>query len=203
MDTFEKFMNWWNPKLNRWDSFIEELHEAEFASRDEANDVEENKQAVDSQAQRLSGSRGTSLEKDSQQSLSDSGSDDSNANSGSESEEDDIEGCNKHAETVNEVKKHVGGTSGEALSKEKGVHEANQNKKGATKEAVKAREAGMVLESKKGMPSTAASAGQAKDDSIQKIIPSSTEGKQVSTSITNFFHYYMSVFHTYFEDACP
>jgi hypothetical protein len=43
LDVFEQFIKTWEPKLQRWDSFIEELHEAEFASdEDEAGgkDVE-------------------------------------------------------------------------------------------------------------------------------------------------------------------
>jgi hypothetical protein len=35
MAIFDKFMKFWDPKLHKWDSFIEELHEAEFASEEE------------------------------------------------------------------------------------------------------------------------------------------------------------------------
>jgi hypothetical protein len=38
LDIYEAFMKVWEPKLQRWDSFIEELHKAEIASEDEGGD---------------------------------------------------------------------------------------------------------------------------------------------------------------------
>ena len=35
LDVYGTFMKTWEPKLQKWDSFIEELHKAEFASEDD------------------------------------------------------------------------------------------------------------------------------------------------------------------------
>ena len=32
---YKEFVKLWGPKLQRWDSFIEELHNSEFASKEE------------------------------------------------------------------------------------------------------------------------------------------------------------------------
>jgi hypothetical protein len=38
LDVYENFMKQWEPKLKKWDSFIEELHEAELASEGEGTE---------------------------------------------------------------------------------------------------------------------------------------------------------------------
>jgi hypothetical protein len=40
LDVYEAFMKVWEPKLQKWDSFIEELHEAQLASNDDGGKTE-------------------------------------------------------------------------------------------------------------------------------------------------------------------
>jgi hypothetical protein len=36
LDVYEEFIRVWEPKLKKWDSFIEELYKAEFVSNDDS-----------------------------------------------------------------------------------------------------------------------------------------------------------------------
>jgi hypothetical protein len=40
MDAFEEFRKFWEPMLQKWDSYIEEMQEAELASEDEGDEGE-------------------------------------------------------------------------------------------------------------------------------------------------------------------
>jgi hypothetical protein len=87
LDSVDEFVKLWGPKLHRWDSFIEELHDAEFAKEEDEGKATTNKKDNGPSSAKGTARREPLAERDSQKSSSESGSDTSNLDSGSDSED--------------------------------------------------------------------------------------------------------------------
>jgi hypothetical protein len=88
LDMYEEFIRVWELKLKKWDSFIEELHKAKFASDDEGKGGEAQKVDIRNEAPKTSVPIETRGDDESDHMTSESSSGESNSNSRSESEGD-------------------------------------------------------------------------------------------------------------------
>ena len=102
----KEFNKIWRLKLLKWDTFIEELHDVEFTSEEEAGKGQADIQRTQKTSQTSTGPRGTSAERGSRQSLLESGNEKSRlkTRSGNDFDRDDRDNDNRdEAQHIGEV----------------------------------------------------------------------------------------------------
>jgi hypothetical protein len=95
--------------LVKWDSLIEELHDAEFAAEDDDGQGEAETETIQNTRGQPFEPRGTSVGEQSQRSSSESGSEKSKSNSGSESNEEGDDEDEDEADTLKQKRQLAAG----------------------------------------------------------------------------------------------
>jgi hypothetical protein len=179
MDNFDQFVKSWEPKLRKWDSFIEELHEAHFASDKECGEAETRTDTIEKTTEKGLPEKGPPAEVQSLQSSSESESEESKSNSGTDHEEEGDEGEETEQPPATEVQQALEGSTVDDSSTPKVAKTAEVNTAGSQKKSLHTDDMGKLPEEQRGTASKSSAAVTRITESVSKKNQPTAEAQQV------------------------
>jgi hypothetical protein len=181
LDSFDEFVKLWGPKLQRWDSFIEELHDAEFAKEEEEGKAATNKKDDGPPTTKEIGSRVALTEWQLEKSSSESRSDTSKSDSGSDSEDDGEDALETEAQPAKQIVQPGIGSVVLGSSEQRMTIGVDVCKKGESQKALEAEVKGKESKTKRGQTSKSGSTIIQTTEIANKTIPTVSKRKEVRT----------------------